>query len=117
METDISTFSVSVPVFNILLCIQAVRLLQMDLEIRDQMSPQAGTTTNDQDMHCNTTCPNCFQMMNEIIQLRMELGRMEETNKRAKKNFTIAPTLYTFYRNGLSKRHLARSSLFCVLME
>lgn len=53
-------------------------------------------------------CPNCYHMMNEIMSLRMELDRIQSREKRMKKNFTIAPTLYTFYRNGLSKRHLAR---------
>ena len=47
-------------------------------------------------------------MMNEIMELRMELGRVNESEKKVKKNFTIAPTLYTFYQNGLAKRHLAR---------
>ena len=53
-------------------------------------------------------CPNCFNMMNEIMELRMELGRVNESEKKVKKNFTIAPILYTFYQNGLAKRHLAR---------
>ena len=53
-------------------------------------------------------CPICFNMMNEIMELRMELGRVNESEKKVKKNFTIAPTLYTFYQNGLAKRHLAR---------
>lgn len=56
-------------------------------------------------------CPNCFSMMNEIMELRMELGRVNESEKKVKKNFTIAPTLYTFYRNGLAKRNLARLGL------
>ncbi|KAK8822262.1 hypothetical protein WA577_005426 [Blastocystis sp. JDR] len=49
-------------------------------------------------------------MMREIVELRTELGRLEETEKKKKKSFTIAPTMYTFYRNGLAKRHLARSA-------
>ena len=59
-------------------------------------------------------CPQCCQMMNEIIQLRIALGRTEGVEKRSKKSFTIAPTLYTFFRNGLAKRHLARYNIcFC----
>ena len=56
-------------------------------------------------------CPNCYHMMNEITELKMELNRIEKGEKMVKKTFTIAPTLYTFYHNGLSKRHLARYSL------
>ena len=47
-------------------------------------------------------------MMNELMQLRMELARLDESKTKVKKNFTIAPTLYTFYQNGLAKRNLAR---------
>ena len=60
---------------------------------------------------CSTgcsNCPNCYHMMREIVELRTELGRLGETEKKKKKSFTIAPTMYTFYRNGLAKRHLAR---------
>ena len=32
-------------------------------------------------------CPNCFNMMNEIMELRMELGRVNESEKKVKKNF------------------------------
>lgn len=53
-------------------------------------------------------CPQCCQMMDEIIQLRTALGKTGSSEKKSKKNFTIAPTLYTFFRNGLAKRHLAR---------
>jgi len=53
-------------------------------------------------------CPNCYAMMNELMQLRMELARLDESKTKVKKNFTIAPTLYTFYQNGLAKRNLAR---------
>ncbi|KAK8808899.1 hypothetical protein WA588_004537 [Blastocystis sp. NMH] len=55
-------------------------------------------------------CPNCMAMMNEIIELRMELGRREENERKLKKNFTIAPTLYTFYKDRLAKRQLIRSA-------
>lgn len=72
-------------------------------------------TTSSEVMHLEGSnympnCPNCYHMMNEIVELRMELNRMEKGEKRVRKTFTIAPTLYTFYRNGLSKRHLARYS-------
>ena len=53
-------------------------------------------------------CPNCYHLMNEIKRLRMELEQLKQSNKKVKKNFNIAPTLYTFFRNGLAKRHLAR---------
>ena len=53
-------------------------------------------------------CPNCMAMMNEIIELRMELGRREENERKLKKNITIAPTLYTFYKDRLAKRQLIR---------
>ena len=53
-------------------------------------------------------CPHCMAMMNEIIELRMELGRREESARKLKKNFTIAPTLYTFYKDRLAKRQLIR---------
>ena len=80
----------------------------MDYPGNEAVSSKSGTH------HCNMagdhfkTCPQCCQMMNEIIQLRSALGRTEGIEKRSKKNFTIAPTLYTFFRNGLAKRHLAR---------
>ena len=59
---------------------------------------------------CKTAirCPHCLSMMNEIIELRMELGRREDYERKIKKNFTIAPTLYTFYKNRLDKRQLFR---------
>ena len=53
-------------------------------------------------------CPNCYNLMNEVRQLRMELAQLKQNDKKVKKNFNIAPTLYTFFRNGLAKRHLAR---------
>lgn len=64
--------------------------------------------------HSMPSCPNCYHMMNEIVELRMQLNRIEKGEKRTKKMFTIAPTLYTFYRNGLSKRHLARYSFYFI---
>ena len=64
----------------------------------------------------SVTCPNCLNMMNEIIELRMELGRREESERKLKKNFTIAPTLYTFYQDHLAKRQLVRYLSICSLI-
>ena len=80
----------------------------MDSRSNEQISPDS---ENDIDLFFikpSMTCPNCLAMMNEIIELRMELGRREDGERRLKKNFTIAPTLYTFYKDRLAKRQLVR---------
>ena len=53
-------------------------------------------------------CQNCYHLLNEIFALRMELHRVVKQENAKKKNFTIAPTLYTFSSDKLSKRCLAR---------
>ena len=59
----------------------------MDLRSNEEIAPDS---EHDMDF-CFTkpviTCPNCQTMMNEIIELRMELGRREESERKAKKNF------------------------------
>lgn len=80
------------------------------MEFRSDEQIDSEPPRNDSDSYSKgcPNCPNCYHMMREIVELRTELGRMEETERKKKKNFTIAPTMYTFYRNGLAKRHLAR---------
>ena len=53
-------------------------------------------------------CENCDRMMKEIIDLRIQIGKYQEAEKKAKKHFTIAPTIYTFYKDRLDKRQLIR---------
>lgn len=53
-------------------------------------------------------CSQCYHLMDEIRRLQMELDCLKQNCYKVKKNFTIAPTLYTFFRDGLSKRRLAR---------
>lgn len=83
----------------------------MEFRSDEQIDAEPTKGSNDAYSNSHPECPNCYNLMNEIMELRMELGRLEETEKKRKKNFTIAPTMYTFYRNGLAKRHLARCLL------
>lgn len=48
------------------------------------------------------SCPTCRALLNEIIELRMELGRKQEQEKKPAKHFSIESTLYTFYNDRTS---------------
>ena len=48
------------------------------------------------------SCPTCRALLNEIIELRMELGRKQEQEKKPAKDFSIESILYTFYNDRTS---------------
>ena len=80
----------------------------MDLQESEEMTPQKECSIP---LYCDETmnsCPNCQAMLNEIIELRMELGRRQDRERQAMKEFKIAPTLYTFYKNRTSTYALIR---------
>ena len=60
-------------------------------------------------------CPNCYKLMQEIAMLREE--NMELTRKNQKKQYTIAPTLYTYYKNNILKNRVSRYGLRCCMMD
>ena len=53
--------------------------------------------------------------MQEIAMLREE--NMELTGKNQKKQYTIAPTLYTYYKNNILKNRVSRYGLRCCVMD
>ena len=71
----------------------------MEFRSDEQIDAEPTKGSNDAYSNSHPECPNCYNLMNEIMELRMELGRLEETEKKRKKNFTIAPTMYTGLRN------------------
>ena len=80
----------------------------MDLQENEEMTPQKECSIPlccDEPMN---TCPHCQAMLNEIIELRMELGRRQDQERQVMKVFKIAPTLYTFYKNRTSTYTLIR---------
>ena len=80
----------------------------MDLQEKEELTPQKECNIP---MYCDesiNSCPNCQALLNEIIELRMELGRRQEQERQVMKHFTIAPTLYTFYKDHTSKCTLVR---------
>lgn len=54
----------------------------------------------------NEVCPRCIQLMQENSQLREELAILKGEGK--KKEYTINPTLYTFYKNNVQKHRVSR---------
>ena len=51
-------------------------------------------------------CPNCIKLMQEIAALREENLQLTRMNQR--KQYTIAPTLYTYYKNNILKNRVSR---------
>ena len=51
-------------------------------------------------------CMNCIKLMQENSQLREQIAVMKGEGKR--KQYTIAPTLYTFYKNNVEKNRISR---------
>ena len=54
----------------------------------------------------NEVCPKCIQLMQENSQLKEELAILKGEGKR--KQYTINPTLYTFYKNNVQKNRISR---------
>ena len=57
-------------------------------------------------------CNHCQSLLMEIINLRSEIERYQETGQRPKKRFKLTPTLYTLFGDSLGKRQLARYTIF-----
>ena len=51
-------------------------------------------------------CSNCIKLMQEISQLREENNELKCSKQR--KQYTIAPTLYTYYKNNMIKNRVSR---------
>lgn len=51
-------------------------------------------------------CSNCIKLMQEISQLREENNELKCDKQR--KQYTIAPTLYTYYKSNVLKNRVSR---------
>ena len=51
-------------------------------------------------------CMNCIKLLQENSQLKEQLAVLQGEGK--KKQYTIAPTLYTFYKNNVQKNRISR---------
>ena len=51
-------------------------------------------------------CMNCIRLMQENSQLKEQIAVLSGEGK--KKQYTIAPTLYTFYKNNVQKNRISR---------
>ena len=54
----------------------------------------------------NGVCMNCIKLLQENSQLKEQLAILQGEGK--KKQYTIAPTLYTFYKNNVQKNRISR---------
>lgn len=80
----------------------------MEFRTDEQLSSESQDDIHNTTSQPISFCQNCQELMNEVMSLRMQIGHYQETERKSKKHFTIAPTLYTFYRNRLDKRQLIR---------
>lgn len=62
-------------------------------------------------------CSNCIKLMQEISQLREENNELKCDKQR--KQYTIAPTLYTYYKSNVLKNRVSRCVviLFLIIVE
>lgn len=51
-------------------------------------------------------CANCIKLMQENSQLKEQLAILQGEGR--KKQYTINPTLYTFYKNNVQKNRISR---------
>ena len=51
-------------------------------------------------------CANCIRLMQENSQPKEQIAVLKGEGKR--KQYTIAPTLYTFYKNNVQKNRISR---------
>ncbi|KAM7457722.1 hypothetical protein BLSTO_01509 [Blastocystis sp. subtype 1] len=56
----------------------------------------------------NGVCMNCIKLLQENSQLKEQLAVLQGEGKR--KQYTIAPTLYTFYKNNVQKNRISRAA-------
>ena len=54
----------------------------------------------------NEPCRNCIKLTQELNTLKEKLAVYE--SQTSKKNFSISPTLYTFYKNNVMKNRISR---------
>ena len=54
----------------------------------------------------NEVCANCIRLLQENTQLKEQLAILQGEGKR--KQYTINPTLYTFYKNNVQKNRISR---------
>lgn len=59
-------------------------------------------------------CMNCIKLMQENSQLKEQIAILSGEGK--KKQYTIAPTLYTFYKNNVQKNRISRLILLYILI-
>ncbi|KNB42372.1 serine threonine protein, partial [Blastocystis sp. subtype 4] len=53
-------------------------------------------------------CTNCIKLMQENSQLKEQLAVLQGEGR--KKQYTINPTLYTFYKNNVQKNRISRAA-------
>lgn len=61
----------------------------------------------------NDVCSNCIHLLQENSQLKEQLDVLLGRVKR--KQYTIAPTLYTFYRNNVQKNRVSRYGICYII--
>ena len=61
----------------------------MEFRSDEQIDAEPTKGSNDAYSNSHPECPNCYNLMNEIMELRMELGRLEETEKKSPKERKI----------------------------
>ena len=66
----------------------------------------AKSKQEDQGGKSEEVCANCIRLMQENSQLKEQIAVLKGEGKR--KQYTIAPTLYTFYKNNVQKNRISR---------
>ena len=69
--------------------------------IKEEKSTNQQAETKETDL-----CPNCIRLMQENSQLKEQIAVLSGEGRR--KQYTIAPTLYTFYKNNVQKNRITR---------
>ena len=68
----------------------------------------AKSKQEDQGSKSEEVCANCIRLMQENSQLKEQIAVLKGEGKR--KQYTIAPTLYTFYKNNVQKNRISRAA-------
>lgn len=69
--------------------------------VQNDENPSSDTSSKKSDV-----CMNCIKLMQENSQLKEQIAILSGEGKR--KQYTIAPTLYTFYKNNVQKNRISR---------
>ena len=67
---------------------------------------ESPTANKDVEVKKAEICANCIKLMQENSQLKEQLAILQGEGK--KKQYTINPTLYTFYKNNVQKNRISR---------